>query len=149
MPLDETIVAGQAGHITDHQTIAVAVNALGSGTEVWTAWTPALTASTTNPTMGSGAVATGRYSQNGKTVTGWGHIKFGTSGAAAGSGLYMVSLPVAPKTHATSTVAVGNGNLVDAGTTATTANFMLWSGESVLHFQPVTNASTVSNTVPW
>jgi hypothetical protein len=32
MPLDETIDEGQAGHITDHETIHAQLNALGSGT---------------------------------------------------------------------------------------------------------------------
>jgi hypothetical protein len=34
MPLDETIDVGQAGHITDHETIHAQLNALGSGTTV-------------------------------------------------------------------------------------------------------------------
>lgn len=32
MPLDETISPGQTGHITDHQTMAIQLNLLGSGT---------------------------------------------------------------------------------------------------------------------
>ena len=59
--------------------------------------TPTLTAVTTNPTMGTGALRTGGYEQVGKRVTCRGHIKFGTSGAAAGSGIYEVSLPVTAK----------------------------------------------------
>ena len=62
----------------------------------WTAWVPALTASVTNPTLGSGSSAAGRYAQLGKLVMASAKIAFGTSGAAAGSGQYFVSLPVQP-----------------------------------------------------
>lgn len=67
------------------------------GGSAWTSWTPTLTAVTTNPTMGTGALRTGGYEQDGRRVTCRGHIKFGTSGAAAGSGIYEVSLPVTAK----------------------------------------------------
>lgn len=62
----------------------------------WLAYTPVLTAVTTSPTLGSGGTATGRYYQVGKTVHGWAKIKFGSSGTAAGSGQYLITLPVAP-----------------------------------------------------
>ena len=62
----------------------------------WTAWTPALTAVTTNPTLGTGSSAAGRYSQFGKLVIAQAKIIFGTSGVVAGSGVYFVSLPVTP-----------------------------------------------------
>jgi hypothetical protein len=66
----------------------------GGGGSAWTDWTPTLTAVTTSPTMGTGAVRTGTYEQVGKRVTARGTVKFGTSGSAAGSGIYEVSLPV-------------------------------------------------------
>lgn len=75
---------------------------------MWQAWTPALTASTTNPTLGSGSSAVGRYVQNGTTVIGWAHIAFGSSGTNAGSGTYRVSLPVTPKTETVEHV-IGSG----------------------------------------
>lgn len=56
---------------------------------------PTLTAGTTNPTMGSSAVRTGWYTYlPGPSVAYTFFIQFGTSGAAAGSGQYFVSLPV-------------------------------------------------------
>ncbi len=73
--------------------LAIAVNTilpLGTG---FVAYTPALTATTTNPTLGTGSVATGRYFQFGKFVIANFAIKFGTSGTNAGSGAYRVSLP--------------------------------------------------------
>lgn len=63
----------------------------------WASYTPALTASTTNPTIGTGGnTQTGSYVQINKLVTGFAYIAFGSSGAAAGSGSYRVSIPVAP-----------------------------------------------------
>lgn len=60
----------------------------------WTAYTPALTAATTSPTLGTGGTITGNYLQTGKTVKCRGQILFGTS-PSAGSGAYMISLPAA------------------------------------------------------
>lgn len=56
-------------------------------------YTPALTATTTNPTLGSGSSQYGRYCAFGQYVDVEIIIKFGTSGVSAGSGTYLVSLP--------------------------------------------------------
>jgi hypothetical protein len=72
------------------------ITAAKLASEAWTAWTPTLTATTTNPTMGTGATRNGNYTRFGRTIHGQLHIIFGTSGSAAGSGTYEVSLPVAP-----------------------------------------------------
>jgi hypothetical protein len=64
------------------------------GRAAWTDYTPTLTATTTNPTLGTGAVQLASYSVIGETVFYYGTIRFGTSGTAAGSGTYEVSLPV-------------------------------------------------------
>lgn len=84
--------AGADGGLWVIEEYAVAV----ANEVAWTAWTPALTATTTNPTLGSGSQAVGRYIVRGKTVTGYGRITFGTSGVAAGSGQYLLSVPVSP-----------------------------------------------------
>ena len=59
----------------------------------WTTWTPTLTATTTNPTLGSGSVQEGYYTVVNKLVVAHGYVAFGTS-ASAGSGDYRMSLPV-------------------------------------------------------
>lgn len=69
----------------------------------WTAYTPSLLASTTNPVLGTGGSAVADYIQIGKTVHYKGQIKFGTSGFSVGSGNYSISIPVA----ATGQTAVG------------------------------------------
>lgn len=60
-----------------------------------TAFTPVLTASTTNPTLGTGSSRVGYYRYIGpKLVWFTVDITFGTSGVNAGSGIYSVSLPL-------------------------------------------------------
>lgn len=92
--------------------LATAVNTmlpLGTG---FVSYTPALTATTTDPTLGTGSVATGRYFQFGKFVIANFAIKFGTSGTNAGSGAYRVSLPVPCTTLAnTNSFVVGYGHI--------------------------------------
>ncbi len=56
-------------------------------------YAPTLTATTTNPTLGGSGSTAGRYTQVGKLVVGTGLITFGSSGTAAGNGVYLVSLP--------------------------------------------------------
>lgn len=71
------------------------------GGSAWTSYTPTLTATTSNPTLGSGSTRSGAYMQVGKMVTVRATVKFGTSGTAAGSGTYEISLPVTAKTITT------------------------------------------------
>ena len=61
-----------------------------------TSYTPSLTASTTNPSIGTGGFVetTGRYSQNGRIVTGYARVAAGTTSVTAGTGTYRISLPV-------------------------------------------------------
>lgn len=73
----------------------------------WTAYTPALTATTTNPTLGTGAIQTGRYTQIGKFCVVRAQVTMGTSGFVAGSGSYLISLPVTPQVGAFSVVGTG------------------------------------------
>jgi hypothetical protein len=79
----------------------------------WTAYTPVLTATTTNPTLGTGSSQLGRYVAAGKWITYQYRITFGTSGTAAGSGTYLISLPVAPATPV-SNAYVGTGFCFDS-----------------------------------
>lgn len=78
-------------------TVAAGARLLASDHAIsMTSYTPLLLASTTSPTLGSGSQAMGRYWLD--PITGWvrgqGFIRFGTSGVSAGSGNYIVTLPV-------------------------------------------------------
>lgn len=81
--------------------------------EAWADYVPALSAAVTPPTLGSGSVQQGRWTKIGRQVTGWAFIAFGTSGAAAGSGEYRISLPVPPRLTAVNNVVIGEGYLYD------------------------------------
>ena len=79
------------------------VTALGT----YSAWTPTLTASGSNP---GSSVTTSlcRYTQIGDLVTGTGHLTV----TSAGSGTYRVSLPVAPSATSTAGKEIGSATLL-------------------------------------
>lgn len=96
-------VANQAARdaLTSYPGMTVIRLDLGTVMEIWdgtiwrsnsqTSYSPALTASTTNPNIGSGSVL-GTYSIIGKNMIGQFYVTFG-SGSTAGSGSYQISLP--------------------------------------------------------
>ena len=65
-----------------------------NGIGEWTSYTPVLTASTTNPTLGTGSTVIGSYARIQDLIIYRFYIGFGSSGVNAGSGFYYVSLPV-------------------------------------------------------
>jgi len=81
------------------------------GTQVgsYLSYTPQLTASVTNPTLGTGGVATGSYCVIDEMVHYIAYFKFGTSGYSAGNGIHYVSLPVAASTSGASQYNLGGG----------------------------------------
>lgn len=121
------------------------VDEVNGYTGAWTSWTPALTASTTNPTLGTGGSTSGKYVKIGRTVMGWGYIKFGTSGQAAGSGTYLVSLPVAQAE--TDNNRINGDALLRANATFTRA-FLLWNGSTTctLRYTSAAAAGTLVST---
>lgn len=84
----------KAGAVTPEKLIT------GTGTSWdWQGWTPALTAATTNPNIGSTGVIDGRYRQIGKTVDFELRISSSGSGLSNGSGNYRISYPVTPNNN--------------------------------------------------
>jgi hypothetical protein len=82
----------------------------------YAAYTPALTAASVNPTLGVSSTATGRYIQVGELVDVHGKIVFGSSGTAAGTGDYYISLPVNAAANIQG-LNVGTCHLVHSGST--------------------------------
>lgn len=131
-------------------------NLLAIGDGVWTAYTPTLTATTTSPTLGSGSSALGRYARLGNTVKYDYKITFGTSGVVAGSGTYLISLPIAPST-AWSNRFVGTGFCIDTSASGMSPVWVLVNGTAsqvVMSFPGTwTGGATASvnhlNTVAW
>jgi hypothetical protein len=120
-------------------------------------YTPALTAATTNPTLGSGSTQNGYYTALGDLlVVAWFDIRFGTSGVNAGSGNYSISLPFeAHANHGTSFIPSGVVSLFDNSTAAnrtqavplpvagdTTATMFADNGSAVSNSNPFTWAAS-------
>lgn len=102
-----TDVSVPSGQITSAMIVDGTIVSADIAATAWTTYTPALTASTTDPTLGSGSTATGRWIQYGKIVFAAFYIKFGSSGANAGNGLYRVSMPVTARTLMRNSFPVG------------------------------------------
>lgn len=84
----------------------------------WQTYTPALTASVSNPVLGTGGTAFGRYLQIGTLCNVEIQISFGSSGVSAGSGIYYVSVPVSFGASAFTYARVGTVLLFDSSTVA-------------------------------
>lgn len=81
--------------------------------DIWISYTPALTGSISNPTLGNGTL-TGNYKQRGKVIDFRITLVFGST-STFGSGTYRISLPVTASSAATNTIN-GNGYTIDAST---------------------------------
>ena len=116
VPADGIAASTPTGSVTyphddHHRALGVAVEAIETQlVGAYDAYTPTLTASTTNPTLGSGSSATGYYKRLGHRVEGYATIQFGSAGVAAGSGYYGLLLPVEPVNR---TQAIGIGYVID------------------------------------
>lgn len=60
----------------------------------WQSYSPALTAASSNPTLGTGSSTSGRFYRVGQLCVAHFRVKAGTVGFAAGSGLYRISAPL-------------------------------------------------------
>lgn len=125
--------------------------AASGGGFTFTTYTPTLTATVTNPTLGSGATSSGRYAQSGKLVFVTVLILFG-SGMTAGSGTYQIALPVTAATAAVNQgVPLGFGWLVGTSRIHTLIDFV---DNSKLQMRYLTAFASgfgtlVSNANPW
>jgi hypothetical protein len=111
----------------------------------WSSYTPQLQAGT-NPTLGSGSTVFGQYAQIGKLVVASVTINFGSSGTAAGSGNYFITVPVAAATP-TTTITVGHGRIICAGTGHFAQQVLQNSGAFVMKYEGGGN-SNVTASVP-
>lgn len=109
-----------------------------------TDYVPTLTTDTgTNPTLGTGATAQGRYRALGKLLVGQGRIIFG-SGCTPGAGAFRVSLPAGPGFSG----ALGSGYVFDSSAPAWRAVVLEDAGSGMAYL--VTSADgRSSGTSPW
>lgn len=118
-------------------------------------YTPALTASTTNPTLGTGSSVSGRYTlRNGNWCDVRGLIKFGTSGTGAGSGSFSISLPFSTNANITGgNLPLGSCYVLDSNVPAAYNGmpFAAASASTMLVLMggtPTTGPAQMSNTIP-
>jgi hypothetical protein len=104
-----------AGTTSGQVLTAATLNTIGAA---WESWTPALTASTTNPNLGTTGTSVGRYARINKTIFGNAIFTFNGTGIAAGTGFYFCSLPI---TAQGAGLAVGSVIAIDVSTFASTA----------------------------
>lgn len=145
--------SGAAGGVAwkkvDNAMVAVGAGIVQSklAFDAFQSYTPVLTATTTNPTLGSGSVQVGEYFQIGKLVVGRAVIVFGGAGQAPGSGTYRISVPVTANAAGPK---VGSGDILDNSANlirligaelATTTEFQLRIDNSGL--------GLVTDAVPW
>lgn len=102
-------------------------------------WTPALTSSGTAPTNWAGS---GRYTQLGNHVSGWGLMDAQTS-VTAGTGTYYLSLPVAPKSSTGLYERIGYGEVYN-GTNAWYFQMEKISGASTVQLLITTSGAAPS-----
>jgi len=121
---------------------AATMNQIGAAFETWS---PALTASTTNPTLGTGSSQTGRYGRVNKFVYGVGQIQFGTSGVNAGSGVYYFSIPV---TAQASGVVCGTWQAFDSSASAVYLGSLVMDTTSRMVMYYNNPASVITNSTP-
>jgi len=81
----------------------------------WQTYTPAFTASTTNPNLGSGGALEGRYVRQGNLITWQASVGTGGTGVTAGAGEYRITLPVAPRIWSQNFMSIGSGWAYAAG----------------------------------
>jgi hypothetical protein len=124
-------------------------------------YTPTLQATTTNPTLGTGAVAAGHWWRSGHWIEGFARFEFGTS-MNAGSGTYYISVPFQPDITlmgssgtggAAQRCAFGRVRDLDTGANSNTVvgQFRTESGTHYLWFSTNGSINSVSHNspVPW
>jgi hypothetical protein len=126
----------------------------GSGPSLgaWTSFTPTLTASITNPTLGTASTSSGAYCQIGKIVHYRLLIKFGTSGVNVGSGFYFITVPVTMSSAVPGFTPVGNVFLDDASTSKRVIGIAIRDSNTAFSMQVQSDSvgtQVVSDSTPW
>ena len=113
--------------------------------------TPTLTSTGTAPTLGTGSTATGVYTYFPDSIAYTFFFKFGTSGVAAGTGNYQVSVPVTGATPFGSTLhpAVGTVQLADFSTGAFASGSCYLDASAGSFLGMITSSGVVGQAVPW
>jgi len=133
---------------TDRYSVYTGSAWVTMGQSITGTYTPTLTATTTNPTLGTSGLAEGRYTLwGGKWCAIRGTIRFGTSGAAAGSGQYLIALPFTSNANITNGVSTcGTGVVRSAGSLAMVAYYCTTSASTMAGV--TTSGSNITSGTP-
>lgn len=117
-------------------------------------WTPLLTSTGTNPTLGTGSSTSGWYTYTPDGVFATFFVKFGTSGVAVGTGNYQLNVPVTGSTvfGAVNSSGFGVTQLGDASSGATQAGTVFLdapSGGTLFGLAGVGASGSVGPAAPW
>jgi len=117
----------------------------------WTTYTPALTASTTNPTLGPGSATFGRYRFLAeKYIRVQVRILFGTSGTNAGSGFYRISTPLTAdggNIELSNNIPIGSAWLFNTAIQKSGVVRLITS--TTIEIEEASSGNAVSNSVPY
>jgi hypothetical protein len=80
-------------------------------------WTPILTATTTNPTLGPDGFIRGKFYQIFDQIFAWGEFRFGTSGTSEGVGDWLMTIPFPAFSKIGFSTNLGGAPIVGNGTT--------------------------------
>lgn len=114
-------------------------------------YVPTLTASTTNPTLGSGSVASATYKISGNQVFYDFLIQFGSSGVNPGSGYYRPTVPLAGVWYGSISQALGKIYDYSTDTSKYIVNefFVIASSDKFRFLIDVLTGVSVTNASPW
>lgn len=115
IPTTRTTSSTAQQHVDDHNELHARHNEFEGQ---WPSYTPALTAATTNPSLGTSPTQIGSYTRVGRQISGLATIVFGTT-PSAGSGEYRIGLPVTPRsTNSAGHNLIGHGMIFDSSVSA-------------------------------
>lgn len=136
-----------SGDLAVGGTLTVGGLPVPPGPESSGTYTPALTASGTNPNLGAGGAAVGKWWRDGEFVVVEFGFSFNGAGVAAGSGTYLVSLPFSLSSAHAAYCSFGGGNIYDASASSNpSCTFSRNASTSLLRIHA---ANIVSAAVPW
>lgn len=137
VPANDTAI--QSNQIIDKRVFV-------TDTPAWTSFTPALTAATTNPNLGTTPTKTGGYKRIGNTVYGDAFIQWDSAGSpTSGTGIYTVSLPVTPAARYGTGQIIGTMRLRDNSATQVKIASLRANGTFEAHDM----TAQVSSGSPW
>lgn len=115
----------------------------------WTTYPPTLTATVTNPILGSGSTSVGKYFKIGRLVSGVFTIWFGTAGGSVGSGIYRVALPYVVAVPPVDHWIIGHGYIYDSSAGTFMATVLAVKPDGSLDIFPYNSPIAIGAASPW